>query len=101
MNIQVYKEQYVLDIYTYDDSFYTVPFEQFDNLQEALNTKKFIRVKDDLIATSSVKKVVKRQLTVKTDDSMKYQEMAKEPKAIPKELIEQAKQNAQKYKGKN
>lgn len=97
MNLQIYKEQYVLDVYTYDDTFYTVPFEQFDNLQEALNTKKFIRIKDDLIATSSIKKVIKRQLTVKAQDSDKYK---LEPKAIPKEMIEQAKQNALKFKTK-
>lgn len=97
MNLQVYKPQFVLDIFTYDDSFYTVSFEQFDALQEALNTKKFIRIKDDLIATSSIKKVCKRLLTVKSDDSMKYIEMANEPKTIPKEMILKAKKDAKRF----
>ena len=98
MEIQEYKPQYVLDVILYDETFYTVDFNGYESLKAVLNKEKFIELKGDLIATSSVKKVVKRQLTVKTDNSMKYQEMAKEPKVIPKELIEQAKQNAQKYK---
>jgi hypothetical protein len=98
MSLQVYSPQFVLDIYTYDDSFYTVPFEQFDALQDALNTKKFIRIKDDLLATSSVKKVEKRALQVKVNESEKYDKMMNEPTKISKEMIEQAKQNAQKYK---
>jgi len=73
MNIIVYKEQYVLDIFLYDDSFYTVPFENFKVLKKSLNSEKFIQVKDDLVATSSIKKVVKRKLEAKVDGSYKYQ----------------------------
>ena len=97
MQIQKYKEQYVLDVYTYDDSFYTVPFEHFELLKQSLNKEKFVQINGDLLATSSVKKVIKRQLKTEHKESDKYREMSKKPKTIPKEMILKAKQNALKY----
>jgi len=97
MKIQEYKPQYVLDIYTYDNSFYTLPETHFDKIKEVLNKDKFIELNGDLVACSSVKKVCKRLIKPKVDLNEIYRQESENKKPIPKKLIEKLMKQAKTY----
>jgi hypothetical protein len=88
MELQEYKPQYVLDVILYDDSFYTVDSNGYEALKRTLNKEKFVELKGDLVATSSIKKVVKRALKPSSNPAEYYNNLAKQGKKVSKETLE-------------
>lgn len=98
MNIQTYKPVYVVDVLLYDNKYYTLQNTDLERFKEILNKDKFITLKGDLVAVSSIKRVEKRLLTQKENTGEYYSNLAKVETVIPKDMITRAKEHAQSLK---
>jgi len=96
MNIQKFEQQYHYEVSLYGGGGFILPENHIEAFRKALNTEKFVTVKDNTYKVSEIRTVMKKPIQQKAIKATeKYSKDFQKVNVIPKHMIEKLRMKAQ------